>query len=468
MSVVAAPRYNKQRLAETLLIAAGGTAVSWVIVSQPLSWFSLLLALAATMLVILWRWPHGALFAVMTASAMPRYTIKLFSLTLKLEHVVTVLTAVTILAVFGWRKMQLHATDFLLLAFVGMNFVSSAIESPDPKVTLTHAVLFALVVLPYWIVRQLASDANRLRRAIQIFLLVGVGEATFGILCWVSNQLTGTELGITYYWGILPGVHGSQWEPNIFGSYVSSFAAMFFFYYLQRDSRRKLYFTACLVAALATLLSLARAAWLGLIVVLFLFSPHRYKRELIGNLGKAGALLAGLLLSVGLVFGLSSLWERASTLDPTTVLEDPTLVHRIVYAQQALEDVQQHLWIGSGTESFQLFVTWDTENGEQRAWVANVFLRSLHDSGIIGLGLFCAFLATTFWQGYQTWKRKPSERASTTLGALLAGAMVLAVAYQFTDATMLAFTWVYLGLLAAATNIHAQVDVPTRALAQPS
>jgi hypothetical protein len=77
----------------------------------------------------------------------------------------------------------------------------------------------------------------------------------------------------------------------------------------------------------------------------------------------------------------------------------------------------------------------------------------LHDTGAIGLAIFLAFLVKLLREGVKTLKRTRNREDLRNIGALLSGWVVLLVAFQATDATTMAFPWVHLGLLAAATRI---------------
>ena len=89
---------------------------------------------------------------------------------------------------------------------------------------------------------------------------------------------------------------------------------------------------------------------------------------------------------------------------------------------------------------------------EAGAWIGNTPLRILHDTGAIGLFVFLAFM----WQLIIAFRRVVKNTTGTTaaiLIALFAGTTFYAITFQATEATMLAFTWVHIGLLAAAIAI---------------
>jgi O-antigen ligase len=433
--------------------------LDYLMFSVDLKWTFLALGAIALFLLVLLRWPYGALIAVLVASAIPRFTVQIFSWNAKAEHLVAALAAFAILVrvVLCQEPLRLRACDRLLLAFVGMNYVGSSINSPDPKATLRWALLFTLATASYFVLVHLLSDRERVQKAMKIFLIVGAMEAVFGILCYISFRLTGTQLGVTVFSFLedSPGVHGSLWEPNIFGSYSAAFALMFLFYRLTGAARRGWYTLGFSITALAALLSLARASWIGFLGgFLFLLSYLRARKRV--RVRKIAFWVAEVALVIlGLVFAATQqygyLRERLETLSRPT--EASTFVHRQFYNALALEQVRDHPFLGWGNSSFTLFWEWDTPEGPGPAWVGNLEVRILHDTGAIGLAIFLAFLVKLLREGVKTLKQIKNQDDLRNIGALLSGWIVLLVAFQATDATTLAFPWVHLGLLAAATRI---------------
>jgi hypothetical protein len=113
------------------------------------------------------------------------------------------------------------------------------------------------------------------------------------------------ELGVTFffYLDFIPGVHGSQWEPNIFGSYCACFAVMFLFYYLAGGRTSGWYLAGFLVTTVGVLLSLARQGWACLIIVgamVVLYNQRRtkiqWKRLALLAVGILATLLTGISL----------------------------------------------------------------------------------------------------------------------------------------------------------------------------
>ena len=436
----------------------------YLAVTESLAWvpFAAGIFLAAVLLLV--RWPFGALAALTAAAAMPRYHFSILSWNAKPEHLIATACCMLLLPRL-WRKPQtrqkLDRTDALLLAFLALGFVSSYIASPDRAATFRWSLLFTLATLPFFLIPQMCSTEEELRVAFNLWLSIGAAEALFGILCFLSYLLFGTTVGVTFffYLSFIPGVHGSQWEPNIFGSFCACFAVMFLYYYLTTTRRTGWYMLGFMLTTVGTLLSLARQSWICLVVVgamVFVFNQRgrkiQWKRLL--------RIAAGVLIALGIGANLmEDLPERLGTLAIDQAAQDPTIVHRLQLLAMAAQDISEHPIIGLGSSSFQLMHEDQDELGTNSAWLGNFFVRVVHDTGIIGLIVFMCFLVLL---GRRVWKVQVStatDAAKTTVNSLAAGTIVLLIAYQLTDASTLTFTWIQFGMLAAATRIAEAVPV---------
>ena len=77
---------------------------------------------------------------------------------------------------------------------------------------------------------------------------------------------------------------------------------------------------------------------------------------------------------------------------------DPNTLTRIVQVTSAFDEVLKHPFLGGGTSSFQLAFDWQSlgEEWEDQGWIGNTEMRVLHDTGIIGLVIFAAFLVSLY------------------------------------------------------------------------
>lgn len=461
--------FDKERLPWIDKVAAFAIVAVLVYLTgtENLLWVPFVFGAVVSLIGLLWRWPEGAVFELLLASSIPRWFFSVSSWNAKPEHVVAAACGGVLLLRIVANKHKwepFEKMDLLLLAFLGVNYVSSVVFSPEPSSTLRWSLLQTIAASPFFLIRQLVRTKNQFERAMVWWLWIGVLEALFGILCYCSHIVFGTGVGVTifFYLGFIPGVHGTMWEPNIFGSYCTCFAVMFLFYFFAGERKNTWFLAGFGITTIGLFLSLARQAWACLILVgglvcLYNLRPTKgqFKRFAGVAIGIGIALLVALLAMAGLS-------DRFKTLSVEEAAQDPTLVRRAMLITLAMEDIAQHPVIGLGSSSFQLLYLGedDSYQGVGDAWLGSLFFRVVHDTGIIGmtfLGWFVINLGRRAWRA--VYRFNPF---SVSVGALLAGALVMLITYQLTDASTLAFTWTYLGLLAVGTKLAEQAMVEGR------
>ncbi len=456
-------------------IAIGGEALllCWLLATEGLSGIpqmvtTLLLAIAIVA-IAMWNWPFGAVLTLLIASAMPRFTWTVAGLHVRPEHLAIGLVAGIILLRSRRRSSGVHATwrvfDLWLLGYLAVNFVTSAVTSPEPHLTLRWALLSALGVTPYFLVRWLVVDEETLVAVFRMLLVVGIVEAAYGTLSFFSYQLFNTHFGIELeQYGSMPGTYGSQYEANLFGSYTACCALMCLAgYLLDEKARRRWYLWGFSITILGAFISLARAVFLAFpFAAAFVtwLAARKGRFQMRGVVALAGVLAVVLLLFAPVI--LHSVQERFSTLNASEITEDETTARRLVGITVALSDVGTHPWLGTGTNSFRLLFDWadywplpETLQGdedERGAWIGNTPVRILHDTGIVGFAVFLAFLSKLLLEVRRVIRDAP-DSIRVILIALLAGLALYAITFQVTDATNLSFAWIHIGLLAAATTV---------------
>jgi hypothetical protein len=296
-------------------------------------------------------------------------------------------------------------------------------------------------------------------------LLVGALGALFGILCFFSFVVFHTQVGVSVFdfLGFIPAVHGSLWEPNIFGSYCTSFAVMFLFYFLNDARKNSRYLAGFLITTIASLLSLARQGWLCLILVggSILFYTLRKTKFQVKHLAP---IVASVLIAFVVGFSvMGDLSDRIASISLDAAQEDPTVVRRAGMMALAVQDIQEHPVLGLGTSSFQLLYIADSDTtyqGLDNAWLGSFFFGIVHDTGIIGMILFLWFLVELGRRVRRVLTAPVRLPATTAVGALSSGIVVMLIAYQITDASTLAFTWIQFGLLVAALRVAEDRSTP--------
>jgi O-antigen ligase len=466
--------------ARNVAIAVELLVLTWLVFTEDVREVGLFLLLLSGALAIAGlissNWPLGAISLLLLGSATPRLTTTLFGLHLRPEHVFIAFVGLALCAksITGNKPpaLDLRNYDYLLIVYVALNFLASALTSPEPRMTLRWACLNAIVIGPYFLLRWLVRDADSLWRSMQILLGVGGVEAAYGIFSFLSNRIFNTSFGVAVeQYGAIPGIHGTQYEANLFGSYTACCAVMFFaFYLLSQGPRRTKYAWGFAITTLGALVSLARSVLIALplVALLVLWAALKGRqlrmRRLLPLVTGATALI---LIFSPLIMKFAI--DRFSTIDLSELSSDPTTTGRLIQTAAALENVHAHPILGTGTASFQLLFNWDdylpgmAGDAEQAGWIGNSPLRILHDTGVLGLAtflLFVCFLAVAARKAL----RIADERTRICLVALSAGLVLYAITFQATEATILAFTWVHLGLLAAALEIARRARFPAESI----
>jgi O-Antigen ligase len=451
-------------------VAIGGETLllGWLVATEGLSGvgFLALGIVGAVFLVALAAvsWPFGAVLLLGASSAMPRFAGTILGVHLRPEHVAVGFVA---LAVCGQAlkrnkgpRLHFQVSDYFLIAYVGLNFFTSAVTSPEPSLTLRWATLNAIAVSPYFLIRILIRNESGLYRAFHLLLWVGAIESAYGILCFLSNHLFQTSVGVEIgQYGSIPGIYGTQFEANVFGSYTACCAVMFLAYFLlSNEPRRVWYGCGFAITAIAALISLARSVFVALPMVAILVVAVSLKKGQL-RIRRIGPLVLGfgLLLVAVSPLVIDLVRERFSTIDLSEISSDNTTVERLLQMAVAIEDIQARPILGTGTASFHLFFDPNdypagfAGDAEEPGWISNTPLRILHDTGVVGLIVFLLFVGYLA-MAVRTVARNASARNTAILMALSAGGLLYAITFQATEATMLAFTWIHLGLLAAAVT----------------
>jgi len=448
-------------LLEKIAAIAVAVLALYLAATESLTWVPFLVGGLAALAMLFVDWPYGAFFELCLAASMPRWFVKIGKWHAKPEHFVAAAVGLLLLSRILAQKHKWKSPgkpELLLLAFLTMNYFTSAVTSPDKSSTLRWALLLTLAVSPFFLIWQVVRTREQLDRFMNRWLLVGALGALFGILCFFSFVAFHTEVGVSVFdfLGFIPAVHGSLWEPNIFGSYCTSFAVMFLFYFLNGARKNPWYLAGFLITTVASLLSLARQGWISLIFVgasILIYTQRTTKFRV--------KHLAPIVVSVVIAFVvgfavMGNLSDRIATFSLDTAQEDPTVVRRAGMIALAVQDIQEHPVLGLGTSSFQLLYIADSDatyTGLDNAWLGSFFFGIVHDTGVIGMILFLWLLVELGRRVRRVLAAPVRAPATTAVGALSAGVVVMLIAYQFTDASTLAFTWIQFGLLVAALRI---------------
>lgn len=423
-----------------------------------------ILGLIVACIVVPASWPYGAFLVLGVASVMPRVKVDIGGWNARPEHYASLL--VLIIFLIRWlshrrSRIAWNSPDYWVAAYVAWNYVSSVLMSPDPKMTLRWALLNNLVVLPYFLIRFLIDDEDSLRWTFKAFLGIGIFECGYAFISYMSSHLLGTSFGVEVgqYAAGFEGVYGTQYEPNILGSFSSCLALTLLVLVFLSPRRSKWIVVGTIIALASLLISLSRAAFLSFIFGSVILLIIGVRKGLVSP-KKVLALSVGLVLFLAPIAasGGRNLVARFANLSGDQFQGDVEAMGRLVSWTVALQDIAQHPIVGNGTASFQLLADYkDVPILGEHAWVSNSVVRILHDTGLIGLLLFTAAALT----GIKQIKKAVSQTAidKTIVIALSAGCLAYAVAFMSAEGTMLSFFWVHLGLLMSACTVVKQAAV---------
>jgi hypothetical protein len=153
--------------------------------------------------------------------------------------------------------------------------------------------------------------------------------------------------------------------------------------------------------------------------------------------------------------GAADIGSRVSSIGNT---DDLSIRLRVEYAKQAIRDWRAHPIVGLGIGSFgQRYINPSNEP----AWLSNVFVRVLHDSGLVGLALFAGALLVLAWRVLALLRRPRDNDAERVALALAVATVAVFAAFQLTEGLQIAWYWFSLGLFAAALRLAGQPRAQT-------
>lgn len=309
--------------------------------------------------------------------------------------------------------------------WVAVAVASSAFYAPEPLSS------FGVVS---WVLLGMSTFMVASRIDLPIVDMVRIGTVVVGVISgvtvifWVAALSGVTSPLVLVEAGQIPRSVALSFEPNIFGGFATLWVALVSYWraYLTRAT-----FVWTAVIAIAGVLSMTRAAWVALLVVLLpvIFSNAR-------ALVRAIAAVTLAVLAVPLLLGDAArlvVQPIADRLGRLTDFETGTAAFRFGAWQAAWDDVTGGNWlIGVGVNTFtqrhRLAV-----DLKQTDYLSNAWLAQVHDVGVFGAALLLAAFILV-WRSAQD-----VPRAFPFFVAFF-------LTSTFTSALWFAFPWLLMGL----------------------
>lgn len=433
--------------------------------------------LVASFLFLVGAWPLSGVATLIVAALLTRYRFDVGPVSIRPEQI----AALTVAALGGFQllirrgRLRMPLAAWFALAWWGMNVISGIFFSPRLVTGIQNSIRLSLLALTFILIINLISDRQQWRLAILIFLGAGIVEAAFGIVARALYPL-GINLGVQVAWNFTePIPYGTFEEGNLFGSHTGSWAIVLATMILANGvhvprirtwlsqgkllhhvfSRQTLRLLGLLILLLALFLSLSRGAWLMFVAGMALLwlvytwnAWHTVNRFLL--LLTAVPFLVFSIAAIAPL--LPSTWPFVERIQSFLNLSsDPTFSARLSDWMLALDDWRRQPLTGWGPGSFYDIY------GELRAhpaWISNLSIRLLQETGLIGTGLFLGFTLSLFLPVLKTLHRSQMKAERMMLLGLSISLLVLwGLAYQSTDGIWLSASWVHAGLLAAGARV---------------
>jgi O-antigen ligase len=410
------------------------------------------------------RWSELAFWLLIGAAAVNHYSLQIFGLKVYPEYIALALNValITLAARRGLTRLYLPSAMWLLAAWLAVALFASAVNAPDKihSLILWNKLLFA--VLTYAVAANLTR--GRSVQAITTQCLIAALVALLGLLIQVIWEFTRIDLGTQTAPNGARVVYGTLWEADIFGSFVTAALLLAVVLVSARSPiptrrLRTLSGLTILLGAPALIVSASRSAWLALVGALLVAGIFRLGQWLNGPQKIQRALVVSSLTVSVILF---SFYAIVPQLDPyegaflarrvgsfVDLRGDAALALRVEVLANAITVWKQHPWMGWGVGAYgDMF---SMPYSDERGWVSNLFIHQLFDTGLLGLVAFVSAVSVVAWRGLRAWHVVEGVRRSI-LGGLLLALLGLMIAFQATEASWLAFPWIYLGMLEGATR----------------
>ncbi|HEV7662989.1 MAG TPA: O-antigen ligase family protein [Chloroflexota bacterium] len=382
----------------------------------------------------------------------------------------TTFAAVAARAAFDHWPIPIGAPGIALLGFVLVSILAfiagSASNAPPPELIRRFGKL--LVSLLFFLVaRALLTSETRLVWLTRGLMVAGAlqGAVGAGLMAFspltqltVLTRLQAIGYPSTDVLRYVPGPNntytdqlraiGTSVDPNVFGgTLMLALTLMVVQWASPRPVWPKLVLVClALPTAAGVLLSLSRASWLGLACGLLLVGGLRYRRVLLLGLLAVVVLLA---TPTGQDF-VARFVGGFSTADRATAF-------RVGEYANALTLLQRYPLLGIGFGS--------SPDIDVTAGVSSVYLLVAEETGLLGLMVFLAAVAITWWTGVRNLVRISDPRRQALQAAFLAaltGALVAGVLdHYFANQVFphaVALFWLYAAGLVAASELGAATE----------
>jgi O-antigen ligase len=370
-------------------------------------------------------------------------------------------------SLIGTRRLRIDSTTWWLAALLAMNVIASVAHSPALAYSLLQCANLASVWLIYVVVLNGIETRAQIDAFIRRVMWGAIAAGAIGIAAYllavIGIDVGGAETSASAATRFTDayGAYGVMVEPNLLGSFAAAHLVLAAALLARGGSMdaRLARWTAGL-CAIALVFSFTRAAWIGALAGLagvgLLRSGPLMQR--IREPRILRPLIVAMAVAVALFFlpGPAGAFFRFKVTNLVNFQTQTGVIRAITYVL-ALDQTAAHPWIGWGTftfapltaqgADFQQFENW------RNLWIGNYALLAVHDTGVVGLGLWIGLLSSILMRGV---------RAARTLGApafaTTAAFATLLIPFLATSGFSLGYPWLLAGMLGACARIARPSD----------
>lgn len=348
-------------------------------------------------------------------------------------------------------RLSIKKSSLLLLAWFAVGLTSS-VFSPADAWSVKMAAVQAAAISYYFITLISAPNLLGVFKS-RVFILLAFFCGPVFALLYTSVyffELPDYFLFLTQEGSGGTRLRGTITEANLFGVFVIFFILVF----IAINKKRRFWWWLILLGLNASLVfSFSRAPW-GSFLVSLLFYYYLISPRKIGRKDLVKYLSLFIIFSI-LVFLFAYLIFSAFG-EHEIIGRIHSIRTRLIMWELAVESFLERPIIGSGFYSFSAIFDYAPalvgSDTYRSAWISNLPLAIIHDTGVIGFLLFFGFVAVTVVRGWRAVRwvavHNGDFRFMTRTGAaLLCFIIVLMVSSLSIPAHSLAFFWVGIALL---------------------
>ena len=364
------------------------------------------------------------------------------------------------------RELRNNKIIVLIIIFIIINILSS-LFSENPAKSLFQVINIISVFSIYFSVFNIIETKEEYLKFLNTILTAGFCAMFYGLLLFFLRKIGFNVTGVNDINNpAFFGIYASLFEPNIFGSYSANMLLIgigVFMLFSYEDRNKKMLLIFLIISLLALLLSFTRAAWLGAFCGLLFILFKRVKCKIFKIRYIGSFILFFILIYYLFLFKILPEELYGYKLANLFNFNVGTGLYRLNIFINAWHDFLLSPIIGNGTYSYSYLHAEETIifNGNiVNAWIPNLFLIVLNDTGIIGFTILIIIIWEIFKQLKELIYNSTNHIFYYHAIGYKAAFIALLVAFQATTAFYLGFTWILIAMISLSFCFSKEVNAP--------